>query len=62
MVNLEKAEPELEALGFELTNIGQNSYAINGVPAGIDGLDNVTLVNDMLADAAEKGTFLPKKK
>jgi len=54
IVNLEKAEPELEALGFELTNIGQNAYAINGVPVGIDGLDNVALVNDMLTDAAEK--------
>jgi DNA mismatch repair protein MutL len=56
MVQLEKAMSELESLGFELTDMGRNSYAINGVPAGIDGLDNVTLVNEILADTAEKGT------
>lgn len=54
IVNLEKAKPELKALGFELTNIGRNAYAINGVPCGIDGLDNVSLINDMLTDTAEK--------
>ena len=46
--------PELEAIGFELTDLGQNSYALNGIPSGIEGLDFVTLLQGMVADAVEK--------
>lgn len=52
-VVLQKLLPELEAIGFELTDLGQNSYAVNGVPAGLDGVDFVTLLHTMVADAAE---------
>jgi DNA mismatch repair protein MutL len=50
-----KLLPELSALGFELTDLGHNSYAINGVPAGLDGIDHVSLLTSMVADAAERG-------
>lgn len=48
---LKKLLPELTAMGFDLTDLGQNSYAVNGVPAGIDGLDHVTLLLSMVSDA-----------
>lgn len=51
-VILRKLLPELAAMGFDLTDLGQNSYAVNGVPAGIDGLDHVTLLRGMVSDAA----------
>ena len=46
--------PELAALGFELTDLGQNSYAVNGVPAGLDASNHVGLLQNMVADAVEK--------
>ena len=54
-VILEKILPELHAMGFFLNNLGQNSYGISAVPAGLDGLDYVQLVKDMVGDAVEKG-------
>lgn len=50
-----KVLPELESLGFELTDMGNNSYAINAVPSGIEGLNVVSLVTDMIATSLEKG-------
>lgn len=54
-IMMERILPEMEAMGFELTSLGGNSYAINGVPADIDGLNAVALVNDMVATAVENG-------
>lgn len=54
-VMLEKILPELAAMGFELTSLGQNSYAVNGVPAGIEGIDHAQLLTGMVSDAIEKG-------
>ena len=47
---------ELTVMGFELTNLGGNSYAVEGIPSGLGGLDAVRLVNDLVNDAAECGT------
>ena len=48
---LERVLPRLSAIGFELTDLGQGSYAVNGIPAGLDGLNYVQLLHDMVADA-----------
>ena len=61
MVELSSAEavlmadllPPLTALGFELTPIGPTAYAVNGVPAGLEGLQPDSLLRDILTDAAE---------
>ena len=50
---LERLAPELEAMGFELSDLGKNSYAVNGIPAGIEGIDFVSLLQNMVAEAAE---------
>ena len=52
---LQEIMEDLSYLGFELTDLGGGSYAINGVPAGIEGLQPVKLVQDMLQTAIEKG-------
>lgn len=52
---LESIQADMSAVGFELTSLGGGSYAINGVPAGIEGLNAATLVHDMLHSAMEKG-------
>jgi DNA mismatch repair protein MutL len=54
-VILQKILPELQGMGFELNDLGQYSYGISAVPAGIEGLDYVQLVKDMVNDAVEKG-------
>ena len=52
---LESIQDDLSAVGFELSPLGGGSYAINGVPAGIEGLNPVELVQSMLHTAMEKG-------
>ena len=59
MVELSSAEavlmgdllPSLTALGFEVTPIGPTTYAVNGVPAGIEGLQPVSLIQEFLVNA-----------
>ena len=36
VVMMDKLLPRLSAMGFDMTPLGQGSYAINGIPAGID--------------------------
>ena len=55
-VMLAKILPELASMGFELSDLGHNSYAINGVPVGLDGINHVDLLTSMVADAVEKGS------
>lgn len=50
---LEQMMPAMERIGFELTNLGNGSYAVAGVPAGLDGLQPTTLLQQMIAFAQE---------
>ena len=52
---LSEMEDDLRHLGFDLTSLGQGSYSLLGVPAGIDGLDPVKLVTDMVTSVREMG-------
>ena len=51
---LEEIKDDLQALGFDLSNLGGGSYAINGVPAGIEGLNPEKLVMELVQSAIEK--------
>ena len=52
---LQEIMEDLSFLGFELTDLGGGSYAINGVPAGIEGLNPIDLIQNMVHTAMEKG-------
>lgn len=52
----EQVLPDLMAVGFDLSNIGGGSFAIGGVPSGLDGMDPVRLVNGIVADVVQQGT------
>ena len=52
---LQSIMDDLSYLGIELTDLGGGSYAINGVPAGIEGLQPIELVQNMVHTAIEKG-------
>ena len=50
-VLMEDMLPALTTVGFELTPLGPTSYAVNGVPAGIEGLNASQLLRDILASS-----------
>lgn len=54
-VILEKLLPEMNKMGFELDNLGGGSYAVNAIPTGLDGVNPLHLVQDMVFSAKEKG-------
>ena len=55
IVTLQKIMPEMEHLGFELTDLGGGSYAVNGIPSGVEGMNVSMLIKDMVASAIENG-------
>ncbi len=50
-----KLLPYLQKVGFDLTDLGGNSFSVNGVPAGLEAIDSVALLQEIVADAVEKG-------
>ncbi len=52
---LQSIMDDLSAVGFDLSDLGGGSYAINGIPSGIEGLNPVELVRNMVHTAMEKG-------
>lgn len=55
-VVVEAVMPALQNIGFELTPNEEGDYTITAVPSGLDGLDYVALVQDLVASAREKTT------
>ena len=53
---LQKVLSEMQTMGFELSDMGGGSYAVNGIPAGIEGLNISALVGDMVASTLEDGS------
>lgn len=50
---------QLEEVGFAVSDLGGGSFSINGVPAGLDGVDPKNMLNELLTSAREK-TGRPK--
>lgn len=48
-------QDNLYYIGFDLSNLGNNSYAINGLPAGVENQSPVELVKDIVNRAIETG-------
>ena len=53
-VQLDHLINDFASLGFELSNLGGGSFSLQGIPAGIEGLDPCLLVRAMLSSAMEK--------
>ncbi len=49
---------EMERLGFELTPLGANNYAINAIPDGLEGINPSSLLGDMMEDVLQSGTTM----
>lgn len=46
---------ELRLAGFDLSNLGNNCYAINGMPAGMENQNPPELIRDIVTKAMETG-------
>lgn len=53
-VVLQKILPEMSKMGFELDSLGGGSYAVNAIPAGLDGINPLHLVQNLVLSAVEK--------
>lgn len=47
---------DFEAVGFDLSNLGNNSYAINGIPSEIANVDSIKLIHDMVNKSIDTGS------
>ncbi|MDR1372166.1 MAG: DNA mismatch repair endonuclease MutL [Dysgonamonadaceae bacterium] len=46
---------ELAYIGFDLSDLGNNSFSINGIPSGMEGIDPVETLRNMLEKVIETG-------
>lgn len=46
---------DLSYIGFDLADLGSNSYSINGIPSGLENLDLVDTLQDMVDKVLETG-------
>ncbi len=46
---------DLAFIGFDLADFGNNSYAINGIPSGLENINPVETLKDMVNKAMETG-------
>ena len=46
---------DLAYMGFDLADLGSNSFSINGVPSGLENLDIVEILQDMVDKVVETG-------
>ncbi len=56
VVLMETVLREMEHLGFELTPLGADNYAVNSIPDGLAGLNPSNLLSDMMEDALTAGS------
>lgn len=54
-VLMQRFLPDLCSIGFDISSLGGGSYAIAGIPVGIDAVDPLSLLRNMVTDGAEKG-------
>ena len=50
---MEQILPELSSLGFDLSPLGGGTFAVNGIPAGLEGVDPMALIQQIIADVSE---------
>lgn len=52
---------DFEAVGFDLSNLGNNSYAINGIPSEITNVDSGRLIHDMVNKSVDSGSDIKEE-
>ena len=54
IVTLSRLKDDITQLGFELTSLGGNTFSINAIPEGFEGIDIPALLHDILSETAEE--------
>ncbi len=52
---------DMESLGFEFSDLGNNSFAIQGVPSELNNMNFVELIHSMINDSIETGLDVKEK-
>ena len=60
-VALQELLPEMEKMGFALSPLSGNDWAVNAIPAGLDGVDATAMVHQIL-ESVENGGVPVKKR
>lgn len=60
-VTLEAIWDELHYIGFNLSRLGKESFSINAVPTGIEGLQPTKIIENLIHDASEKSEKVTTK-
>ena len=58
---LESISDELVSLGFDISSLGGGTFVLNGVPMGIEGLQPVKLLTDIIHSAMEQTCDVAEK-
>ena len=58
-VLMEKMLPSLAAIGFDLSDLGGHTYAINGIPAGFEGVNPITFLQQVLSESNSASDISP---
>lgn len=61
-VVLDSIIDDISALGFDVSSLGGGSYALNGVPVGIEGLSAAKLLHDIVQSSMECTTSAKEKR
>lgn len=57
-VVMEKISDEIHNLGFDVSSLGGGSYSINGLPAGMEGLNPRCILQDIIDSVGHSGQVL----
>jgi DNA mismatch repair protein MutL len=60
-LTLETISEEVASLGFDVSSLGGNTFVLNAVPAGIEGLSPVKLLTDIIQSAIEQAGDVKEK-
>ena len=60
-LTLEAISDEVVSLGFDVSSLGGNTFVLNGIPAGIEGLSSVKLLTDIIQSAMEQAGDVKEK-
>ena len=53
--------PEMESMGFALSPLSGNDWAVNAIPSGLDGVDASSMIHQIIASVDEGGMPLKKR-
>ena len=60
-VTLQGLLPEMEAMGFVLSQLSGNDWSVNAIPSGIDGVDVSSMIHQIIESVDEGGMPLKKR-